>query len=138
MSAETNKSASCKMVICPLLLRLLRLMSATPKTIITEPIICQTPAVSLNKTIPKINDRTAEMMLVTVTIDRSAVFKTFKTINQLNDSKKPFSAKIKTNFAGIFIPNGSHIRLSKNETVVNKTKIVDSLLFLTAHFLKIL
>lgn len=106
--------------------------------IIKEPIICQIPAVSLNRIIPSINDNTADKTFVTVTIDKSALFMTFKIINQLNDNKNPFSAKINTNLNGIARPVGIQIRLNKNDTVVNSTKIVDSVLFRVATFLNIL
>ena len=138
INAEQSKSASWIIVIWPLLSRFVRLIAATPAMIMTEPIICQTPAVSLNRTIPKTNDSTAESTFVTVTTERSALLKTFKIINQLSDNKKPFAAKVKTNFKGIFIPKGSQIKLSKNETDVKRTKITDSGLFLTACFLNIL
>lgn len=138
INAEQSKSASWTIVIWPLLPRFVRLIAATPAIIMTEPIICQTPAVSLKRTIPKTNDRTAESTFVTVTTERSAFLKTFKIINQLSESKKPFRAKIKTNLRGIFIPKGSQIKLSKNDTDVKSTRITDSGLFLTACFLNIL
>ena len=115
-----------------------RLISATPKIINADPIICARPACSLNMIIPKINDKTADNTFVIVTIDISAVFNTFKTINQLTDNSSPFKAKIRINFIGIFILKGSHIRLKINETLVNKTRMADSFVFLTASFLKIL
>ena len=115
-----------------------KFISATPKTMSADPIICISPACSLKMIMPKINDSTADRTFVIVTIDMSAVFKTLKTINQLRARSRPFRAKIKTNFKGIFIPIGNHIKLRKNETLVNKTRIVDSFVFFTASFLNIL
>ena len=138
MIADTSRRRSWIVFICPLLFLFVRLISATPNTIKIEPIICQIPAVSLKMTIPRTNDKTADKTFVTVTIDKSADFKIFKIINQLRASKNPFKAKIKINFEGILIPSGIQIRLNKKATVVNKTRIVDSELFLTANFLHIL
>ena len=80
----------------------------------TEPMICQMPACSLNKTMPRTNDKTAEIIFVIVTIERSASFKTFKIKNQFNAKSNPFNAKISTNSNETAILNGSHNKLSKN------------------------
>ena len=136
--AEMISNIKCKDEILPLEFLLQRLILATPTTIIIEPIICNIPALSLKITIPKTKDNAAERTVVIVTSDMSADFKTLRIINQLKAIKKPFKAKIGTNFQGIAIPKDIQIKLSIKATEENKTKMVVSPLFRKEIFLKTL
>ena len=122
----------------PLLFILIRLMLATLPIIIIEPIHCRSVATSLNITIPQMKESTVDKIFVTVTMDMSAVFKTFSVKYQLSESINPFSAKIKIKLVGIDIPEGIHIKLTKKAILVNIASIEISLLFFKDSFLNTL